>query len=95
MAYSDGTPLKLGDWLIHCDSCQKKIYYSQALKRWDGFLVCRADWEEDNPQDRPYILKPESGSVPDTRKQPEITTQESTPVNWETEIGGTDSEFGL
>ena len=95
MAASDGTPLKLGDHLIHCDSCQKKMYYSQALKRWDGFLVCKADWEEQNPQDRPYPVGPDSVSVPETRKQPEITTQESSAVDWETEIGGTDSPFGL
>ena len=95
MATSDGRPLKLGDHLIHCDSCDQKIYYSQALKRWDGFLVCKEDWEEQNIQDRPIPMGIESVSVPDTRKQPKITNNESAPVDWPTEIGGLDGPFGL
>jgi hypothetical protein len=40
-----------GDHNVTCDVCSRKIKMSQAKSRWDGFLVCQADWEERHPQD--------------------------------------------
>ena len=40
-----------GQWNILCDVCNKKIKASEAKQRWDGFIVCPADFEERQPQD--------------------------------------------
>ena len=40
-----------GDHNVTCDVCSRKIKMSQAKSRWDGFLVCHADFEERHPQD--------------------------------------------
>jgi hypothetical protein len=45
------TYYKSGDWNITCDVCSKKIKASESRKRWDGFIVCRDDYEERQPQD--------------------------------------------
>jgi hypothetical protein len=34
-----------GDWNATCDSCGRKFKASQLKKRWDGLMVCEADWE--------------------------------------------------
>lgn len=34
-----------GDWNALCDSCGKKFKASQLRQRWDGFMVCEADYE--------------------------------------------------
>ena len=61
---------KSGDWNVICDSCGVKFKASQLRKRWDGFMVCEADWEPRHPSD---LLKipPEGKPVPWTR--PEAT----------------------
>lgn len=40
-----------GDWWILCDSCNKKIRASESRLRWDGFIVCKDDYETRHPQD--------------------------------------------
>ena len=40
-----------GDHNITCDVCSKKIKMSEAKLRWDGFLVCKDDYEMRHPQD--------------------------------------------
>lgn len=40
-----------GDWNIICDVCSKKIKAHEAKQRWDGFIVCPADFEYRHPQD--------------------------------------------
>lgn len=40
-----------GDHWVICDCCGFKIRSSAARKRWDGLLVCQADWEPRHPQD--------------------------------------------
>lgn len=34
-----------------CDVCQFKFKASQLRKRWDGLMVCDADWETRHPLD--------------------------------------------
>jgi len=40
-----------GDWIAVCDSCGRYFKASTLRKRWDGFMVCTADWEPRHPQD--------------------------------------------
>jgi hypothetical protein len=40
-----------GDWNCLCDVCGKKLKASETLHRWDGFIVCKDDWEPRQPQD--------------------------------------------
>ena len=40
-----------GDYNVICDVCGFKLKRSQTRKRWDGLLVCDADWESRQPQD--------------------------------------------
>lgn len=43
--------LKLGDWNALCDVCGFKYKASELRRRWDGYMVCPADYEERQPQD--------------------------------------------
>ena len=61
-----------GDWNAICDSCGKKLKASLLLKRWDGLMVCKSDWEPRQPQDfvrakadlqAPKWTRPESPDV--------------------------------
>jgi len=61
-----------GDWKTACDSCGRLFKASSLIKRWDGVMVCRDDWEPRQPQDfvkgvadiqTPAWTRPE---VPDT-----------------------------
>ena len=36
---------KPADWNAICDSCGFKFKASELQKRWDGFMVCKKDWE--------------------------------------------------
>ena len=40
-----------GDWNAVCDACGKEFKASKLVKRWDGLMVCKADWEPRHPQD--------------------------------------------
>lgn len=40
-----------GDWWLICDICGKKIKASESKHRWDGFIVCKEDFENRHPQD--------------------------------------------
>lgn len=69
---------KSGDWWILCDSCGRKIKASEARHRWDGFIVCQADFEMRHPQD--YIrAKMDKISVPFIRPRPTDTFTNCTP----------------
>lgn len=58
-----------GDWNITCDVCSRKIKASQSKQRWDGFIVCHADWEPRHPQD--FVkARQDKISVPFTRPIP-------------------------
>lgn len=58
-----------GGWNVICDSCGKKIKASEAKQRWDGLIVCPADFEMRQPQD---FVKARSDkiTVPFTRPRP-------------------------
>ena len=69
MSNLDGTPLKDGDWLAHCDGCGRKSYFSDLKIDWQGFYMCANDWDE-----KPWLFKQrniaaEKISVPVIRKQ--------------------------
>lgn len=40
-----------GDWKAVCDVCGAELKASQLIKRWDGYMVCKNDWEPRHPQD--------------------------------------------
>lgn len=40
-----------GDYYLLCEVCGFKMRRSEARKRWDGALTCRADYEERHPLD--------------------------------------------
>src|ERR1700739_2061054 len=42
---------KNGEWNIWCMVCNRKIKSGEALKRWDGLLVCKEDYENRHPLD--------------------------------------------
>ena len=48
---SRGWTYKSGDWLVTCDVCGKQTLASEIKKRWDGLLVCGADYEPRHEQD--------------------------------------------
>lgn len=41
---------KSGAWNAICDVCGHKYKSTEMLKRWDGLMVCKSDWEPDHPQ---------------------------------------------
>jgi len=60
----------LGDSNAICDCCGFKFKQSQLRKRWDGAMVCRADFELRHPQDS-LRARPERNNVKDARPEPE------------------------
>jgi hypothetical protein len=42
---------KNGEWNLWCMVCNRKIKSGEALKRWDGLLVCPDDYENRHPLD--------------------------------------------
>lgn len=69
------TYFKSGSWNVHCDVCGFKFKSDQIKKRWDGLMVCEADWEMDHPQK--YLRVGEDRqSVPFVRKQNDDTFQQ-------------------
>jgi hypothetical protein len=60
----------LGDSNAICDVCGFKHKASQLRKRWDGAMVCRADFELRHPQDM-IKARPERNNVKDARPEPE------------------------
>ena len=59
------------DWNVICEVCRKKIKASEALKRWDGLIVCQEDFEERHPLDYPQPSYRDNEPLPFTR--PETT----------------------
>jgi len=43
--------LELGDFNAICDVCGFKFKASELQRRWDGYIVCEADYEQRHPQD--------------------------------------------
>jgi hypothetical protein len=63
-----------GQWKVICDVCGWRFPSSQILKRWDGLLVCHADYETDHPQKHIRAIN-DPKPVPSDwiRREPEIT----------------------
>lgn len=40
-----------GDWKTQCDVCGQKFKAHELRLRWDGYMVCSADFELRHPQD--------------------------------------------
>jgi hypothetical protein len=57
-----------GNWNATCDVCGKKSKASTMVQRWDGFMVCRDDFESRQPQDFVKVPK-EKIAVAWTRPQ--------------------------
>lgn len=64
------TSFILGDSKAVCDVCGFDMHQSDLKKRWDGAMVCSADWEPRHPQDS-IRLRPERNTVKDARPAPE------------------------
>lgn len=68
---------KSGDYNAICDTCGLEFKASKLRKRWDGFMVCEADWNIRHPLD--FIKAPGSEkALPWTRPEGEdvfITTK--------------------
>lgn len=59
-----------GDFKRICDSCGGLFRASQTLRRWDGMIVCREDFETRHPQD--YVRgRRDRQNVPDPRPEPD------------------------
>lgn len=71
---------KSGDYNITCDVCSKKIKAGQALKRWDGFIVCgNTCWEPRHPQD--FVrARQDKITVPFTRPIPTLIFTDDIPT---------------
>jgi hypothetical protein len=59
-----------GEHYVYCDCCGFKTRSSQARRRWDGAIVCAADWEPRHPQDT-LRARGERQSIKDARPEPE------------------------
>ena len=58
-----------GDFWRICDCCGFQVRASETRKRWDGLIVCRADWEPRHPQD--FVRgKADRQTVPEPRPEP-------------------------
>jgi hypothetical protein len=40
------TYFKSGSWNVICEVCGRKYKSDQVRKRWDGLIVCEADFEQ-------------------------------------------------
>ena len=60
---------KLGDYNAVCDVCGFKMKASKLQKRWDGMMVCSADFELRHPSDLYRFPSGEESTVPWTRPE--------------------------
>lgn len=61
---------KRGCWNVVCDVCGFEFKSDELRKRWDGFMVCKDDFELDHPQK--YLrVREDKQSVPYVRAEPE------------------------
>lgn len=73
-------------WNTICDVCGFKFKSEQLRKRWDGLMVCSADYELRNPQD--LIRTPKDNpAVPWSRPEPADTfVSTSRPITTEVSL---------
>jgi hypothetical protein len=61
---------KSGAWNVICDVCGNKFKNTDVKKRWDGFIVCKDDFEHRHVAD--FIKIPaEHNNVTDPRHEPD------------------------
>lgn len=60
--------LEWGNWNAICDTCGFKFKASEMKKKWDGTMVCEADWEQRHPQDF-LRVRGDNPAVPWTRPE--------------------------
>jgi hypothetical protein len=63
-------PFVAGQYHQICDVCGFKFLSNETKIRWDGLLVCPADYEIDHPQ-KFIRVQPDGQSVPNVRPEPE------------------------
>lgn len=57
-----------GTWAAICDSCGFRFPSDELRERWDGFMVCKDDYETKHPQ-LDIRIKPERVAPPWTRPE--------------------------
>lgn len=62
----------VGTWNVICDVCGFRYKANQVKQRWDGLIVCDADFEERHPSDL-FRAREEKTGVPFTRPEPTDT----------------------
>ena len=67
-----------GDYYQQCDECGRKIRSSISKLRWDGLVVCPADWEPRHPQELLHAAPTDQQSVPHARQRPSVTDASTT-----------------
>lgn|SRR5574343_715760 len=72
----------VGDYNVICDVCGFKLKRSQTRKRWDGLLVCDADWEPQHPQDFVKAL-PRKRRRLDLRPEQPDRFVDGGPIEWD------------
>jgi len=65
---SDQNTYKHGSWNAICDVCGFKFKQEDLKKRWDGFMVCKEDWEPQHPSDK-YRSPKQEPPLPWTRPE--------------------------
>src|ERR1700694_145838 len=71
------TYFKNGSWNCVCDVCGFRFKAEDIVKRWDGAMVCRKDYEPRHPQD--FIrVRDERISVPFTRPENDVFVPQTT-----------------
>ena len=63
---------KRNSWNAICDVCGFEFKSNQLRERWDGFMVCRDDWETRHPQE--FVRAIKESTIPWSR--PEATDTE-------------------
>ena len=65
--------LDSGNWNALCDSCGRKFKAFSLMKRWDGLMVCKEDYEQRHPSDFLRVQR-EKIAVPWSRPYPVVDT---------------------
>lgn len=60
-----------GVWKVVCQVCEKELYSDECKFRWDGLIVCPADWEPRHPLDYMRPPKVKEDGVPFTSPEQE------------------------
>ena len=71
-----------GHWNALCDVCGFKFKSHELKKRWDGLMVCTADYEQDHPQ-KFLRVREDPQAVPWTRPRPDDLDVSPTCYIWQ------------